>query len=375
MRRYSIFLLVIFALVFALVAAGCGDDGAVSKLSPLGETSGQAEQTSGGDAPTPSEIMAMMTANAETMTSQTGTFELVLDLDVDQSAMSGPEADFFKDPWKLSGSMAFDTAAQAADATLDLTLMGQTMNLGIKTLDKQLWMSLGGQWYEAPPDMMEGMGAVDTMGGDEGLDAMLAQLQQLMTEVSIDPISWLKNQDPVKVETIDGAKVYHLSGSDPDWAKMLTDVMGIMQSPTFMSMMGEASDLSGMDAEMPTAEELKQIQDVMAAIMKEFKIELWVQQDSSQLRKAAVKLRMVPPSADDLAMLDAAGMSDMDFEGLKSMELSATINLSPNQQVNVKAPSSARSFDDLQADIMQNPSMLGPFGTLLMGGGMMEDDW
>ncbi|NLE10395.1 MAG: hypothetical protein GX630_02710 [Actinobacteria bacterium] len=75
-----------------------------------------------------------------------------------------------------------------------------------------------------------------------------------------------------------------------------------------------------------------------------------------------------------MAALDAADLSGMDFEGLNSISMAGTINLDPDETVKVSPPDSARSFDDLQTDIMEDPSMLGPFGMLLMGamGGMGE---
>jgi hypothetical protein len=54
------------------------------------------------------------------------------------------------------------------------------------------------------------------------------------------------------------------------------------------------------------------------------------------------------------------------------MSLAATITLDPNQPVNVEAPSSAKTYDQLQADIQANPALLGPLGELLSGLGSSQ---
>ena len=374
MRRHLLLLLLIIAVVSALGAAGCGDSESASRLSPLGPGAAVSEEpgdTPDGPVPTPAEILAAVATNTEPATTQVGTFDLTIDLDIDEAVMGEEGAQFFKDPIKLAGSMATDMVTQAADMTIDVTLMGESMKVGIKALDGQAWLSLGDKWYVAPPEMMEGFETT----GDEGLDATMAQIQGLITNISLDPISWFKNQAPVKVEKIDGATVYHMSGSDPDWAKVVADIVKMMQDPTFMQMMGEAqSGLEEMpiDAEMPTAEELQQMQSVLEALIEELQIDLWVQQDNSRLRKATFSARMTAPSEEDLAALEGMDVSASDFEGLNSVSLSGTINLDPDKTVKVEAPGSARSFDDLQTDIMEDPSMLGPLGTMLMGsmGGM-----
>jgi len=376
MRRYSVLLLLILTLVFSLAIVACGDGDSVSKLSPLGPSAaGEAEQsvTEGGDAPSAAEVFAAVATNNEPMTSAVGTFDLTIDLDVDSAAMGEEEAAFFEDPWKLSGSMAFETTTKVADVSLKLNLMDQDMDIGIKTLGEQAWMALGGKWYEAPPEMMESMGAAT----EEGLDVALADIQNLFTETALDPIAWFKNQEPVKVEEIDGDTVYHLAGSDPDWSKVVADLAKLMQNPKFMEMMGEAGELSGdmIDpSEMPTQEELQEMQSMLESLVDELEIDLWVQKDNSRLRKATIAMQMTPPSEEDMAALDAADLSGMDFEGLNSISMAGTINLDPDETVKVSPPDSARSFDDLQTDIMEDPSMLGPFGMLLMGamGGMGE---
>jgi len=127
-------------------------------------------------------------------------------------------------------------------------------------------------------------------------------------------------------------------------------------------------------SEMPTQEELQEMQSMLESLVDELEIDLWVQKDNSRLRKATIAMQMTPPSEEDMAALDAADLSGMDFEGLNSISMAGTINLDPDETVKVSPPDSARSFDDLQTDIMEDPSMLGPFGMLLMGamGGMGE---
>jgi hypothetical protein len=370
MRRHLLLLLLIITIVSTLGAVGCGDSDSASRLSPLGQAaasqSDEPGQSSDVPVPTPTEILAAVATNTAPATTQVGTFDLTIDLDIDEAVMGEEGAQFFKDPIKLAGSMAMDMATEAADVTLDLTLMGEAMNVGIKALDGQAWISLGNKWYEAPPDMM---GATDTTS-DGGLDATMAQIQGLVTKISLDPIAWFKNQAPVKVEKIDGATVYHLSGSDPDWAKVVADIVKMSQDPAFTQLMGEAQALGEelpVDAEMPTAEELQQVQSLLEALIDELQIDLWVQQDNSRLRKATFSARMTAPSEEDLAALEGMDVSASDFEGLNSVTMSGTINLNPDEAVKVSAPDSPLPYADLETDIMEDPSMLGPLGTMLMG--------
>jgi hypothetical protein len=363
MRKSLTVLFLIIALVLAFGAVGCGDEGSASNLSPLGST-GDSQGGETAAAPAPSEVLAMVTANTEPVASETGTFEVSMLFDVDTSTLPAEEAAFFSDPWTVSGDLAFETATQAADMTLAVTLMQQTMNVGIKTLGQQAWISLADQWYEAPPEVTEGLGGTS----DEGLAPTMAQAQQLITDVSLDPIAWFKDQAPVGVETIDGSTVYHLSGSNPDWAKVVTDLMAITQNPGFAALMGEAGSMGEtVESEMPTAEELQQMQTMLQAMIQDLTIDLWVQEDISRLIKATITARIAPPSSEDMAALESSGLSGMDFEGLNSVEISGTLTLNPNQAVSVTAPASALPYTEMESAIMANPALLGPFGSILSG--------
>lgn len=353
MRRSWILLLLIITLVFTLGAVGCGDENADEGSIPgVGDSK----------APTPSEIMAKMTAVTEPAPTQAGTFEATINLDVDTSEMSEDEAAMFADPWVVSGTFASETATQAADVTMALTLMGETMNMGVKTLGQQTYMSLGGQWYETPAEMTEGMGLPST----EGLEPMIAKAEALISEVQLDPVSWFKSQQPVSQESVDGVDCYHIAASDPDWAKVIADLVTIMQNPNFAALVGEAGSTAEA-MELPTAEELLEMQSMFEAMVETFKIDLWVGKDDSQLRKATITARMAPPSAEDMAALDSGMVSGMDFEGLNSADITATLNLKPNEAVKVAAPESFLPYTDMETAIMEDPSLLGPFGTLLSG--------
>jgi hypothetical protein len=363
MRRSSIILLLIITLVFAVGTVGCSGEESTSNLSPLGSTgTSQSGQTAA--APTPSEVLAMVTANTEPVATETGTFEVSMSFDVDTAKLPQEEVAFFTSPWTVSGTISSETATQAADVTLAVTLMEQTMSVGIKTLGQQAWISLADQWYEAPPEITEGLGSTS----EEGLGATMAQVQQLITDVSLDPIAWFKDQAPVAVETIDGATVYHLSGSNPDWAKVVADLVAMMQNPGFTALMGEAGTVGEtVEAEMPAPEELQQMQTMLQAMIQDLTIDLWVQQDNSRLRKATISARMAPPSSEDAAALESSGLDATEFEGLNYVDISGTLTLNPNQAVSVTAPASALPYADMETAIMANPALLGPFGSLLSG--------
>jgi hypothetical protein len=313
---------------------------------------------------TPSAIMAASMANVGTAPSLVGSFDMKVDIEADTSSMPEEMAQMFKDPITLSGSLAYKSAEQAGDIKLSLGMMGQNMDVAIRLLGDRAWIGLADQWYEAPPDTQQELAT-------SGVSETLASVQKMLSNLSVDPSSWLKDQAPVKEEKIDGVKVLHLSGSNPDWTKMLGDLSKIMTSPEYQSLMSSAgSTVEDLQSQLPSPDELTQMQTELDAALKNVTIDVWVEKDTARLRKMTMVCDVVPPAAGDTGLDGGlAGSLDLSGSGISKLNLQATVTLDPNKSVDVKAPSSAKPYDQLQTDIEANPSLLGPLGGLLMGMG------
>ncbi|OFW61640.1 MAG: hypothetical protein A2133_04655 [Actinobacteria bacterium RBG_16_64_13] len=355
----SALLVVVVACVLVFVVFRDDIFNGDSASGPNGTVAGQTN----GDAPTPNAVMAKATAALGTTESQTGSFEAKISFDVDSSVLGEEEAAFFADPWTLGGTMAYQSGTQAGDFTVSLGMMGQTMELGIKLLGDKAWVKLADQWYEAPPDTQQQL-------ADAGVASTLTQIQQLINELAIDPITWLQDQDPVKEEKIDGVAVYHLSGSNPDWAKIVSDLAAVSQSPAFQSLMsGAGSTASSLEEQLPSAEELAQMQEQFASLFSDVKIDLWLEKDTGVLRKATFAASIVPPE-DPSALSGDGSASGLDLagSGISGVHLEATLELDPNRPVSVEAPGSALTYEEFQTAIEENPELLGPLGSMLSGG-------
>jgi hypothetical protein len=340
MRKGFALLLIAVTLMVVLVAVGCGSS----------STTGAAGDDS------PEAILAAAIAASDNLKSATGSFEFTMSFDVDTSQMSEEEmgmAQAFTDqPTKVSGTFAASTEPQAADVTIALDMAGETTDLGAKIVEDKVWIGLLDQWYETPPELQ------DSMQQSSAQDAKAAEMMDLMSELGIDPVTWLKDAKVAGEEKIDGTAVYRLTGS-PDVAKMMTDVIGLMQSEEFMALVdpsGTMGESTGLGDIMPTADELQETQTQLADVFKDFVVELWIAKDTSLLHKASIVAHIVPP-ADQ-----AAGMNAIDF--------SLTVSLQNiNKPVTVQAPASALPYTELEKAMQENPEMFGPFMGI-MGGGM-----
>ena len=314
----------------------------------------------------PNMILAAATAAIGTAKSTSGTFALQLNIKTDTS-VSADQAQMFKNPVTLSGSINYASDKQAGDFGFKIGMMGQTMDVGLRLLGDKAWIRLGEQWYESST-------STESQLANSGVSAKMDQVQQMFASLSIDPISWLKNQAAVKEETIDGVKCLHLSGSNPDWTKTMGDVAKITSSPAFQNLMSSAgSTVSSLESQLPSADQLAQMQQQLDAMFKNVQIDVWVEKDTSLLRKITIASDMVPApqgtTSSGSTSVEGCDPSACDLagSGVTGINLAASITLDPNQPVSVEAPASPKSYDQMQADIQANPALLGPFGTLLGG--------
>ncbi len=340
MRRGSVLLLIAIMLMVVLAAVGCGG----SSASMAGDDS-------------PQGILAAALAASENMNSATGDFEFTMSFDVDTSQMSDEEREmagaFLDEPITVAGSFATSSEPLAADLSIALNMAGETMDVGLKLVGEDAWISLLDQWYEAPPELKEAMGESSTQ------ETKAADVMALMNELGIDPVTWLKDAKLAGEEEIDGTAVYHLTGA-PDMAKVMTDGLALMSSEEFMTLMdptGAMGESLGMEEMMPSADELQEVQNQMTDMFKDFVIDVWIAKDTSLVHKVAVAAHIVPPAEEGMDM----GMSAVDFAVTMSLH-------DINESVTVAPPASALPYTDLEKALEENPEMfMGPFMGLMSG--------
>lgn len=333
MRRLSIALLFV-ALLSLFAAVGCG-------------TASQTAAPAGADLSTPEGILEAASAASEKMNSATGSFDMAVSLDTDTATLPAGQQALMGGPIKVAGTFAAGMDPMAAEFALDLSAGGQDMSLGMKMVDEKIYLNIGGQWYEAPAEMMpQAMGA-----GGEKPDQ--AAVEGMLQKAGIDPATWMKDLRLVGEETVDGTLCYHVAGA-PDVAKLMGDLFKLIQSGSLTGLMGQTgTDSSLMDpaALLPPEKELQGMVDQVGSMFEDLTFDVWVAKDTLLFEKAALNARMVPPAGEDAA-------------GVNAVTLSATVSLDPGASVKVAAPPSAKPWDELQKDLMNNPGLFGPF----MGG-------
>lgn len=341
MRRLHLVLSVVAALLIVLGAAGCGAGAQTAGVSPA-ESSDLS----------PEAILAAAVAASEDMTSAQGSFEFTVSFDVDTSQLPEEALALVGQPMTVAGTFAYGDDPQAVELTVAADLAGQAMDMGMKLREDKAWFRFLDQWYEAPAEM-QGL-----MGDPAAQKTQAAELQQMLTDAGIDPMTWMKDLRLVGEETLDGIAVYHLAAS-PDIAKMMTDLITLMQSEQFMSLLdptGSTGGLMGEGMAMPGAEELQQMQTQLASMFQDLTADLWIGKDDSALYKAAIGARMVPPAGEDA-------------EGLNAIDIAATMLFQEvNQPVTVEPPASALPWSEFEKAMQEDPGMfMGPFMGALGG--------
>ena len=334
MRRGSVFFIVIMMLAVVLTTIGCGN--ASDVIPAMGEDSPQA-------------ILAAAITSAQDMTSAAGSFSLTMEYDFDTTGMPEEMRAYFEEPMTVAGTFASGTDPQAADLDLALTMGGETMDVGIKLMGDKGWMRMLDQWYEAPSEMMSGS-TYD--------EAQIAEMIRLMNELGVDPATWFKDLTLVGEEAVEEVAAYHLSGT-PDLAKVLADVIGLMESDEFMDLVdpdGMMTESLGEGMFAISADELQEAQDEVTSMFKDLKIDAWIAKDGNTLRKADVVAHVTPPEGEDSG-------------GLNAIDLNVGLLITgANQPVTVEPPASALPYEALEKALTENPEMfMGPFMAL---GGM-----
>lgn len=331
--------LLIAVLMVAVVTAGCGT---------ATQSSAQAQP-----APTtPEAILEQAMASSANVTSGTGDFNVSLSIDADKSKLPPGAEAFLTQPITVSGTLAFSKDPQAAEATVNAAFGGQNIALGVKAVDDKAWLQLMGQWYELPSDMMQAAGGTGTT--NQPLD--MAGVMQALTAAGIDPTKWLTGLRVAGEDSIDGTPAYHLTGT-VDINQIMTDAIAMMQDETIMGMvpsMGSAEGPTG-SLPVPDQEQLQAVQTQLAAMFKDFTVDMWIAKDTYQFRQMKMHAGIVPPAGEDA-------------QGINGMELDASVSMAPTDApVTVTPPTGAKPFSDLEKAL---GGLMGLFGGAL-GEGIM----
>lgn len=344
MRRLIIASLLVAAIMLAvgLALTGCGtaSESAGSQNVPQ-----QSDQT-------PAGILAASLTASEAITSAAASYDLSLSFDVDRSKVPAEELSLLDQPMKVSGQVAFATQPQALDLTMDASIAGQTMNVGLKSVGGKAYIALGGQWYEMPAEMTQAFTNSSSQSGSAD------QMKQMLSGLGINPSTWLSDVKQVGEETVDGVATYHLQAT-PNLTAIMADVTKLMQSEQFAGIMGQTASTTAPDGTgvtLPSAQGMEGMLQQVVQMFKDLKADVWVAKDGLNIVKASIGAQMVPPAGEDSG-------------GVNAINLSLTVTMKDvGKPVSVEAPASAKSWEDFQKDLQSNPSLLGPLGG--MGSGM-----
>jgi hypothetical protein len=342
MRRWSIVFFVLVVSTLALVAAGCGTNASTASLSP--------------DTHSPEEILTAAYDAAYDLTSASGSFDLGLTVDADLSRVPDdalPFAQALVDGGiNITGTYAYANEPMLADMSIAVSLMGDTLDVGLRLIEDKVWLSLGGQWYEAPAEMTQ-MPTASTSEID------VEKVRQMLADLGIDPVTWIKDLTVAGEETMDGVAVVRLEGY-PDVMKLMNDSFQLLESEEFLALIDPSGALSAQlldGGDMPSIAEIDEMRPVVEDMFAGMLFDLWVGKEDAIIRQMSMNGHLAPPA-------------DLDSEGFLGMDLTMTMSLTHiNQVPAIESPTSALPIEALQQAVMNDPSLLGPFEELM---GLMD---
>lgn len=361
--------LIVLALILAVATAGCG-------------TATQASTQTSQAAPTDAQgILKQALSSAGNVSAGTGDFNVSVSVTADATKMPAAQA-LLGQPITVSGTYSFNKDPMAAEANLTAAIAGQSIAMGLKTVNGQAWIQFMGQWYQMPADMMKK--AADSTGTSEQKPDPAA-IMQALTTAGVDPNAWLTDLRLVGEETINGTPTYHLAAA-ANVNQIVSDAMKLAQSGALKGMMpggaaGQSTGTTGPatspSVTMPSQQELQALASQLPAIFQNLTLDMWIAKDSYQFRQVQVKATIVPPAGslqtESTATQGTAttqSATDALLQGLalgiKSISLDATVSLTPSATpVTVTPPTDAKPLSDLQQSL---EGLMGVFSGALGGG-------
>jgi Family of unknown function (DUF6612) len=334
-------LIIVLALV-AIFTAGCG--------AWIGNT--LVPQAAGTAAPTTAQgILEKAMLSQESLTSGTGEFGLSVNVNADKSKLPAGAEALLGQPIAVSGTFSGSEEPKAAEASMNISVAGQSIPVAMKMVDDKAWIQFMGQWYEMPADMM---GAGTTGTTEKAMDA--AAIMQALTAAGVDPTTWLTNLTVVGEENVGGTPAYHLTAT-VDMNKIVTDAVKLMSDKNIQGLMGSlGADMmgtTGTSLQMPSAQELQTLQSELGQVFQNVTVDMWIAKDTYQLRQAELNASLVPPAGQD-------------SQGINGITLNAKMSVAPaTSPVTVTPPTDAKPFSDLENSL---GALQGLFSGALGGG-------
>jgi hypothetical protein len=364
--------LIVLALILAVATAGCGTAAQAST-----QTSVQAQA-----APTDAQgILKQALSSKGEVSAATGDFNASVAVTADAAKVPAAQA-LLGQPITVSGTYSFNKDPKAAEASLTAAIAGQSIPIGLKTVNGQAWIQFMGQWYQMPADMMKKV-ADKTATSEQKPDP--AAIMQALTTAGVDPNTWLTDLRLVGEDTINGTPTYHLAAS-VNVNQIVSDAMKMAQSGALKGMMpggaaeqgtattGQATSPS---ITMPSQQELQAMASKLPAMFQNLTLDMWIAKDSYQFRQVQVKATIVPPAGglqteSTAAQGTATTPSAINpllaglAQGIKSISVDATVSLTPSATpVTVTPPADAKPLSDLQQSLT---GLMGLFSGVLGGG-------
>jgi len=329
--------LIILAVIVAVATAGCGTNLQASAQAQAGPAGAQ-------------EILTKALASSGSITSGNGDFNVSVSINGDTAKMPAGAQAFLGKPITLSGTFAASENPQAAEATINASIAGQDIPVGLKAVDDKAWIQFMGQWYEVP---------ADALGGTTGTTAKepdMAGILKALTAAGVDPTTWMIDLKVVGEDSIDGTPTYHLSGTI-DMNKIMTDVMKLMQDKTIQGMLPSLGSgmmgATGSSLAIPSQQDLQGLESQLGAMFKNMTLDMWITKDTYQLRQAELNASIVPPAGQDA-------------QGINSIDIKATASMAPaTAPLTVTPPADAKPFSELEQSL---GALQGLFSGALGGG-------
>jgi hypothetical protein len=328
MRKWLI--LMVLAAVAALVAAGCGSSGGSG-----GSSAAPSASSGAGAKLSAAAIMKKSEAAMQKMNSAAVDANVSMKVNGDTSKITDAQTKaLLGSPIAVSAKGDISNDPQKADMTVDLQFMGQTLTLGLRMDGTQTWVEFENTWYTVDQSTLQGI----TGASASPAPSASTNLTDTFKQLGIDPQGWVGTWTLAGEETLDGADVYHLTGTI-DMAKLAKDISGLTSSASGLGA------ITGGSTSGTSAQDLQKAVDSLKTAVKNVSIDEYIQKDTFYLAKLDAKATL------DMTALPAADRKGA--EGIDSMDFSAAMGMSNfDQAVSVTAPPNPKTMNDLLTAIM-----------------------
>jgi hypothetical protein len=315
---------VLFILLLALVAVGCGGDGDTADSST--DVDQLLDDTFSGS-----------------KSIQSGKLSLALGLESEGG--QGPVSA------KLSGPFQSEGEGRLPQLALEGSFEGggESLSGGVTATQDAAYVSFGGNTYEVAGPVFEQFKA----GYEQSAKEASGEQDQSLASLGIDPRRWLtnaKNEGEAKVGDTDTIKIT----GDVDVPKLLDDVNGALEKIRALGVQG--SD------QIPDRLSEAEKQQTADAI-ENLSVEIYTGADDRILRRMVIALGLKLPEGSTATGGAQSADVDLDFQ-----------LLDVNEDQQIEAPSNAKPFEELLQQLDGLGLDLGALGGAGGGGGGNQAD-